>query len=247
MTLNPRTKTAQRPCPISGEREVMVLHHQRFLLPKGNPLPAEYDVVWSPRAGFAYADTTADQTVYDRYYADFSKYEDNATSTGGAETASDAARLADAAKDIARIIPDRDVEILDIGCANGGLLLALQHLGYRSLMGIDPSRACVNTVRNKTGLRAELGGLFNLPPIPQPPKVVILSHVLEHVCDLQGAVQVLHATLAERGIVYGEVPDATLYREYVFAPFQDFNTEHINHFSRISLGNLFRFLAVFSG
>jgi hypothetical protein len=120
------------------------------------------------------------------------------------------------------------------------LLVALQYLGYHSLVGIDPSRACVNTVRDKTGLRAELGGLFNLPLIPQPPKVVILSHVLEHVCDLQRAVQVLHATLAERGIVYGEVPDATRYREYVFAPFRDFNTEHINHFSRISLENLFR-------
>ena len=240
MTLNTRTKSAQRPCPISREREVMLLHHQRFLLPNGNPLPAEYDVVWSPRAGFAYADTTADQATYDRYYADFSKYEDNTTSTGGAETGSDAARLADAAGDIARIIPDREVGILDMGCANGGLLMALQRLGYRSLMGVDPSRACVNAVRSKPGLCAEVGGLFDLPALPQAFDFIILSHVLEHVCDLRGAVQVLHASLADKGIVYCEVPDATRYREFVFAPFQDFNTEHINHFSQISLENLFR-------
>ena len=39
-------------------------------------------------------------------------------------------------------------------------------------------------------------------------------------------------------ILYAEVPDATRYLEFLFSPFQDFNTEHINHFSRESLTNL---------
>ena len=34
------------------------------------------------------------------------------------------------------------------------------------------------------------------------------------------------------GLLYVEVPDAVAYTEYLYAPFQDFNTEHINHFSR---------------
>ena len=33
------------------------------------------------------------------------------------------------------------------------------------------------------------------------------------------------------------MPDASRYAEFVFAPFQDFNTEHINHFSLASLTN----------
>jgi hypothetical protein len=39
-------------------------------------------------------------------------------------------------------------------------------------------------------------------------------------------------------IVYIEVPDATRYADFLYAPFQDFNTEHINHFSQLSLNHL---------
>jgi len=37
-----------------------------------------------------------------------------------------------------------------------------------------------------------------------------------------------------------EVPDASRYVDFAWSPFQDFNSEHINHFSLISLGNLLR-------
>jgi len=32
-------------------------------------------------------------------------------------------------------------------------------------------------------------------------------------------------------IVYIEVPDAARYIDFLYSPFQDFNTEHINHLS----------------
>jgi SAM-dependent methyltransferase len=233
-------KFAQRPCPITSDREVMILHHQRFLLADGNPLPSEYDVVWSRRAGFAYADTPLGQSDYDRYYTEFSKYEDSSVSTGGGETPSDAERLAHTADDIARVVGDRNASVLDIGCANGGLLVALRKLGFSSVAGIDPSPACVRTVRTRHGIPAEAGGLFELPARVKKPDVVVLSHVLEHVYDLPRAIQVLHGLLSEKGMAYIEVPDAARYRDYIFAPFQDFNTEHINHFSTISLTNLMR-------
>ena len=167
---NPTLKAAQRPCPVTGDREVMVLHHQRFLLAEGNPLPSGYDVVWSKRAGFAYADTSVDQAVYDRYYAQFSKYEDSTVSTGGGETPSDAGRLAQTAADIARVVGDRNASVLDIGCANGGLLVALRKLGFSSVAGIDPSPACVRTVRTRHGIPAEAGGLFELPARMKKPE-----------------------------------------------------------------------------
>ncbi len=231
-------KSALRPCPITGDREIGVLYHQRFLLAEDNPLPNEYDIVWSKRAGFAYADTPAGQDTYDRYYRELSKYEDNKTSTGGGETSSDVARLAKAAGDISQVIANRKARILDIGCANGGLLLALRRLGFESLAGVDPSPACVENVRRKHGIPAELGGLFALPRHAQFLDVVVLSHVLEHVRDLQRAVQAMHGLLSKTGIAYIEVPDASRYRDYVIAPFQDFNTEHINHFNATSLNNL---------
>ena len=36
--------------------------------------------------------------------------------------------------------------------------------------------------------------------------------------------------LKTNGVLYIEVPDATAYVEFLYSPFQDFNTEHINHF-----------------
>src|SRR3712207_5303716 len=48
----------------------------------------------------------------------------------------------------------------------------------------------------------------------------------------------MRAALRRGGTIYVEVPDATRYAEFPTAPFQDFNTEHINHFSQASLRNV---------
>jgi hypothetical protein len=61
---------------------------------------------------------------------------------------------------------------------------------------------------------------------------------MEHVLDLADAVARLRAILAPGGLVYVEVPDAKRYVDCLVAPFQDFNTEHINHFCPETLSNL---------
>ena len=68
--------------------------------------------------------------------------------------------------------------------------------------------------------------------------IITLSHVLEHLEDLPGAVRNFARLLRPGGMVYIEVPDASRYAEFLIAPFQDFNTEHINHFSHRSLRRL---------
>jgi hypothetical protein len=62
--------------------------------------------------------------------------------------------------------------------------------------------------------------------------------VLEHVRDLPEAMARVFAAVRSGGILYVEVPDATRYAECLAAPLQDFNTEHINHFSLRSLRTL---------
>ena len=61
---------------------------------------------------------------------------------------------------------------------------------------------------------------------------------MEHVCDLVSAMRKLRDLLNPDGWVYVEVPDAMRYTEHLVAPYQDINTEHINHFSRSSQENL---------
>ncbi len=208
-------------------------------MPQGHPLSAGYDVVICPECDFIYADSPPAQQDYDAFYASFSKYEDKGTSTGGGISYWDVRRLEQTAEYLTRVWTDRTKSIIDVGCANGGLLHQLRKLGYENLCGIDPSARCVENTK-ATGVSAVVGSLFHLPDNIASFDRVILSHVLEHVADLQGAIRSLSLRMATDGEIYIELPDASRYADTIFSPFQEFNTEHINHFSAITCANLMK-------
>jgi SAM-dependent methyltransferase len=232
--MNPR-----RSCPVCESVHAKVLHRQSFMLPEGHPLGEGYDVVCCDRCGFVYADTTVGQEEYDRFYRQWSKYADPLTSTGAGESEWDRKRLQDSARFLAEAMPGPETRILDLGCAGGGLLKALSEVGFRDLHGVDPSPECVAQTRQIDGVRADAGSIFSLPSGLGRFGGVILSHVLEHVQDLRRAAGILSDLLLEGGFLYVEVPDASAYHRYLVAPFQDFNTEHINHFSLTTMARLF--------
>lgn len=227
---------AKRACPICAAGNVDVLHSQKFELPEGHPLAAGYDVAVCAACGFVYADTDATQADYDRFYAEHSKYEDAKTGTGGVDNPLDWKRQQETARQIADVLGDAKLSVLDVGCANGGLLKALKDLGYENLCGIDPSPACVENTR-RIGVEARRGSLFR-PFKKNAYDCVILSHTLEHVRDAQGALDWITERLRPGGMVYLETPDAARYVDFIYAPLQDFNVEHINHFSLLCLRNL---------
>lgn len=197
-----------------------------------------YDVVCCADCGFVYADISATQADYDRFYEKHSIYQ-SVSSSGGGETPWDAERLTKTALYIDRYLSDKKTRILDIGCANGGLLKAFQALGYENLCGVDPSLACVEHT-NACGFSARAGNLNAMPPDLGDFDVVCLSHVLEHVLDMDAAVRAIRSVLKPGGLCYVETPDALRYAPFLKAPFQDFNTEHINHFSAAFLAQLFQ-------
>jgi len=231
-----------RACPICGGHRALALHEQRFVLPQGSPLPSSYTVAACERCGACFADTSAPQTEYDRYYEQFSKYDDPALGTGGGTSVEDKERLDETAALIARQPLPRGSasRILDIGCAGGGLLLALANLGFRDLAGLDPSPACVERVR-RLGFSCHQGmlsGLRQVPSLDRGYDVVILSHVVEHLVDVRAALSVVRELLADDGLCYVEVPDADRYLADAFVPFYFLDSEHINHFNRTALQNL---------
>lgn len=118
--------TGLRSCPICASSERKVLHSQEFVLPEGHPMSRGYDVVCCINCGFVYADTNTVQEDYDMFYARFSKYEDSQASTGAGETPWDIKRLQETAEQIKYVLADTESRILDIGCANGGLLKSLR-------------------------------------------------------------------------------------------------------------------------
>jgi hypothetical protein len=210
----------------------------RFALPDGHPLADRYTVACCATCGFVYADTESPQSDYDRYYAELSKYSDGSTGTGGGEEEWDRRRLEETARTIATALDDPSARTVDIGCANGGLLAALGRAGMTRLQGVDPSASCVATTNRIPNVAAYVGGLFDLPPEIGGADCVILSHVLEHVRDVPRALGALRGAARGGGIAYIEVPDATRYSDCLVAPLQDFNVEHINHFSPTSLSNV---------
>ena len=236
-------KNVLRPCPICSNGVGEVLHNQRFRLPeKHHFLPEAYDIVVCLKCGFVYADTSASQEDYNRYYLDFSKYEDKVTAVGGGVTSWDASRLERTASDIAKFLLDKSAAICDIGCANGGLLAALKNKNYYNLTGLDPSPACVSHTHKEYGIRAIVGGLSTLNSVDGSLReqfdCIILSHVLEHVCDLQTAIKNLFLSIKNGGLLYIEVPDASRYSDYYIVPYYYFDGEHVNHFDEHSLQNL---------
>jgi len=237
--MNNFSKKAIRSCPICEEENVEIIHKQNFVLPDGHPLSNGYDVVCCDRCGFVYADTTVSQKDYDIFYANLSKYEDKKTATGGGDSPWDAQRLKKTAECIAEFLPDKNLRIVDIGCANGGLLGYLKELGYHNLCGLDPSPVCVENTKQLYGIEAYACSLFTIPENIGQFDLIILSHVLEHIQDIKLSLKFIKQLINTGGYLYIEVPNASGYADHVFAPFQDFNTEHINHFSHPHLSNLF--------
>lgn len=231
-------KTASRACPICSSSEVEVLHTQRFATPALSPLPAVSDVVACPACGLVYADTPVPQEGYDRYYAEFSKYEDPTVATGGGASPFDHLRLEDVADELASRVSG-EARVLDIGCAGGGLLAALHRRGFTHLHGVDAAAACVARVRSM-GFPATCLPFSGLASLRNegPFELVVLSHVLEHVVDLLPLVTAARSLITPGGLLYVETPDASRYGEHEHVPFYFFDGEHINHFDTNRLAAL---------
>ncbi|MEN1989176.1 class I SAM-dependent methyltransferase [Paenibacillus hubeiensis] len=231
-------KLATRICSVCQHTEVEVIHHQKFDLPPYHTLPRQYDVVVCTKCGFTYADTSANQHDYNDYYTNLSKYEDEEVSSGGFSS-SDLARYKMVLSRVAPFLNPAST-ILDIGCANGGLLSYFREHGYKYVTGLDPSPKCVAFMMDHD-IQAVQGDLFENTLLDKEQKydLVIVSHVFEHLYDVAQAVTVISDYLSKDGLVYIETPNAAQYGNYFVVPYYYFDVEHINHFTDVSLANLF--------
>lgn len=207
-----------RLCPLCGllPRKENKIHEQHFV---GH---LRHDIYSCP-CGMVFSDSGLTQFWYDEYYRYRSKYAD----IGGESITEDPSRHRHTASWIQPFV-HHDKSILDIGCANGILLETLRDFGYTAAEGFDPSAAC----RAKC---AEKGLTVNVYPRGEY-DCIVLSHVLEHIYDIQTEFPRILSLAKMGGVVYIEVPDARNYND--LSPFQDFNVEHINHFSLSSLCSL---------
>lgn len=225
-----------RPCPVCGSETKIILYRQRFSrLSEGSFLKG-YDVVVCQNCGFGFADQIPKQSAFDLYYRDMSKYEYQERK--GKESAFDEERFEETAALIRQFLPCPEAAILDIGCSTGGLLWKVKNLGFPNVIGADPSPLCARAAKELYGITVLNTSVTELSTLGLAVDFAILVGVLEHLQELDTAIEAIHKIITNDGQLYVEVPDVSAFSNAPDAPFQQFSLEHINFFSVHSLHNL---------
>lgn len=231
----------KRACAVCDSKKRNLLFRQTFSQMSSGSLLQGYDVVVCEDCGFGFADYIPPQSDFDAHYRDMSKYEHQ--EQGGKETEYDLNRFQAIVDSITPFLPGHNIRLLDVGCANGRLLALLKEKGYGNVMGLDPSPVCAQSAQQLYGVCVMVGTLYEIKKVmadEQPFGGIILSGVLEHIPDIDQALLQIRGIMADDGLIFIEVPDATDFTRWPDAPFQEFSTEHINFFSKTSLENLMR-------
>jgi 2-polyprenyl-3-methyl-5-hydroxy-6-metoxy-1,4-benzoquinol methylase len=127
--------------------------------------------------------------------------------------------------------------VVEAGCAEGTLLLALRKLGWTTI-GIEPDAQTATAVKERTGLDVR-AGVF--PDVAAPEcDLFVANDVLEHVPDPLRFLQAARAALRPNGVIFlqlplieKEQPDFGHMTEKVFDP-----QEHVFIYSREALATL---------
>jgi 2-polyprenyl-3-methyl-5-hydroxy-6-metoxy-1,4-benzoquinol methylase len=98
---------------------------------------------------------------------------------------------------------DRELEVLDVGCGAGNLLLRLQSLGFRRLLGIDPF--IPEDIRYKGGLVIHRQSLASTTGRSD---VIVMNHSFEHMGDPKEAFSHARRLLADNGVIIIRTPVA---------------------------------------
>ena len=243
-------KKLERKCPICRSETGLVMGKLEFALFDDFLLSRKFDVVACDNCTFVFYDTPDTSENFEIVYRNH--YFSSSYTSHSQITAVDA--VINVENDpIAIMGPYLKPEtiICEIGCGRGALLMKMKRAGYNKLYGIEPSPDCVDYVREHYGIDALVGTADNIP-FDISFDVIISTHVLEHVLNLQEAVKNISRKLTGHGLVYVEVPDLDEYDSQKGASPLDYITiyEHINHFTISSLQCLFeqnRFKMINSG
>jgi SAM-dependent methyltransferase len=113
-----------------------------------------------------------------------------------------------------------DARILDVGCGRGVLLQALQSIGFKRLLGVDPFIARDLDLGGGLQVRraelAELAASAATNGADGAFDVVMFHHSLEHIDDESGVLRAAHAVLAPGGHCIVRIPtvDSYAWRHY---------------------------------
>ena len=136
-------------------------------------------------------------------------------------------------KVIADLLPNNS-RVLDVGCGMGGLLVPFKENNF-SIYGVDYGSDYVEYGKSKN-LNLGIGGIKD---VNKKFDVIIYSHVLEHILDLQSELFEIKKRLNKKGVLYIEVPGVlNLNNDYRNDLNRYFQNAHTYNFSLITLKNV---------
>ena len=132
--------------------------------------------------------------------------------------------------------------LLDIGCAAGEFLSAVDELDDGTLLGTDISRKAVWHARQRLGLDVWVGNVPGLPLLDGSLSIVTLWHVLEHLSDPVAALSDIRRVLSPEGVLVVACPMADSWEAKVFGRYwSGYDVpRHLFTFSRQTLPRLLR-------
>ncbi len=137
-----------------------------------------------------------------------------------------------------KLISKKKLNIVEIGCGAGGILKYFRDLGH-TVYGCDLGSKYVNYGAEKYGLNLKVGGIKSLK-IEKKPDVIIYSHVMEHILDLNEEIMEIKKICHQNTIVYIEVPGMKNVHKAFNSDFGIyFQNAHTYHFTLSSLENIF--------
>jgi len=233
-----------RKCPISDSEKIDLVFSQKFNVPEDYFFPSKYQLVQSMKTGLVYADVLIKDNILENHYSKDSKYDPNLIKSLIKYPKNDIDRY-DSLYDYCKKYLNEDSKIIDVGFGNGGLFKSFLSNGVteKQLYGIDPSPISQTIAKSVYNINSFLGGIDDLKKYNEKFDLITLSHVVEHLLNPRDQMNSLLESLSPDGKIYIEVPNARKFHEYVdlHGPYQEINTEHINHWTEQSLKNLAHF------
>ncbi len=134
----------------------------------------------------------------------------------------------------------KDSRILDFGSGQGELGQYVKSCGYNDVTALDPKDQCIDFCKSQGLKTIKCSSCDILENVKEKYDLIIMNHILEHICDLNQTMSDVKKILNSNGYIYIENPDIKGYVENKDknTPYSFLTYEHVLHTGIEDIRNL---------